>query len=80
MSAEDEQSLHQRMAEAYAEQQQNGLTASPAAKTGFYNRNHVQAKLTDELYARTYSYCKQNQLNFNSFTRLAFTFFLDSND
>lgn len=44
------------------------------------NRNHVQAKLTDELYRQAYNYCRENNLNFNSFTRLSYSFFLQHHD
>jgi hypothetical protein len=46
---------------------------------GYKNRNHIQAKLPDELYRKAWAYCKQHGLSFNSLTRTLHERFFSQN-
>lgn len=58
-----EDELHAYMASEWDKQRPE--PGSPAYK----NRNHVQAKLPDDVYRKAWAYCQKNGLSFNSLTR-----------
>jgi hypothetical protein len=68
----NDQQLHDFMAAEWKRQRPDPGT------TAYKNRNHVQAKLTDELYRKAWAYCKKHGLSFNSLTRSLYETFFSS--
>jgi hypothetical protein len=62
---------HEYMANEWAKQRPR-----PGSEA-FKNRNHIQAKLPDDLYQKAWTYCQINSLSFNSLTRKLYELFFN---